>query len=72
MDSMLVYRGLDVGTAKPDAAARARVPHHLLDVDVPDEQYNAGRFAKEARAAARASSEASVPVRSSCLRNSGD
>jgi tRNA dimethylallyltransferase len=47
-DSMQVYRGLDVGTAKPTAAQRAAVPHHLVDVADPDEQYSAGRFAEQA------------------------
>jgi len=46
-DSMQVYRGLDVGTAKPSAAERARLPHHLFDVVDPDEQYDAGRYARE-------------------------
>jgi tRNA dimethylallyltransferase len=43
-DSMQVYRGMDIGTAKPTAADRARVPHHLLDVVDPDEPFNAARF----------------------------
>ena len=47
-DSMQVYRHLDVGTAKPPAAERARVPHHLFDVVDPDIQYDAGRYAREA------------------------
>ncbi len=51
-DSMQVYRGMDVGTAKPSLEERTRIPHHLLDVVTPDVQYNAGRFAEEARAAA--------------------
>jgi tRNA dimethylallyltransferase len=51
-DSMQVYRGLDIGTAKPSAADRARVPHHMLDVVTPDVPYNAGRYSREARAAA--------------------
>jgi tRNA dimethylallyltransferase len=51
-DSMQVYRGLDIGTAKPSLAERARVPHHLIDVLPPDAVYSAGRFAEEARAAA--------------------
>lgn len=51
-DSMQVYRYLDVGTAKPSLAERARVPHHLFDVVTPDVHYSAGRFAREARAAA--------------------
>lgn len=45
VDSRQVYRRLDVGTAKPDAAARAAVPHHLLDVVEPDEPFDAARFA---------------------------
>ncbi len=48
MDSALVYRGMDIGTAKPSAAVRAVVPHHLVDiVDVAD-TYSAGRFAADA------------------------
>ena len=48
-DSRQVYRGLDIGTAKPDAAARARVPHHFIDIRDPDEVYTAGTFGNEAR-----------------------
>ncbi len=51
-DSMQVFRYMDIGTAKPSLAERARVPHHLFDVANPDEPYSAGRYAKEARAAA--------------------
>ncbi len=51
-DSMQVYQGLDIGTAKPSLAERARVPHHLLDVVPPDVVYNAGRYSRDARAAA--------------------
>jgi tRNA dimethylallyltransferase len=47
-DSMQVYRGMDVGTAKPSLAERARVPHHAFDLVDPDEQYDAGRYAEEA------------------------
>lgn len=43
-DSMQVYRGMDIGTAKPSAAMRARVPHHLLDVADPDENFTAADF----------------------------
>ncbi|MBI4545854.1 MAG: hypothetical protein HY703_11710, partial [Gemmatimonadetes bacterium] len=49
MDSRQVYRGLDIGTAKPTLAQRARVPHHGLDLVDPNERYSAGRFAREAR-----------------------
>jgi len=51
-DSMQVYRGLDIGTAKPSLQQRARVPHHLLDVVTPDAEYNAGLYQRDARAAA--------------------
>lgn len=50
-DSMQVYRLLDVGTAKPSAADRARVPHHLFDVVDPDVQYDAARYARDAEQA---------------------
>jgi tRNA dimethylallyltransferase len=48
-DSRQVYRGMDVGTAKPDAAARAAVPHHLLDLVAPDQPFSVGSWAEEAR-----------------------
>ncbi len=48
MDSAMVYRGLDIGTAKPSAATRAAVPHHLVDILEPTESYSAGRFARDA------------------------
>jgi tRNA dimethylallyltransferase len=50
-DAFAVYRGLDIGTAKPSAAARRRVPHHLIDVADPRERYSAGMFARDAGAA---------------------
>jgi tRNA dimethylallyltransferase len=50
-DALQVYRGFDIGTAKPGAAERARVPHHLLDILDPDQAFSAGRFAEEARTA---------------------
>ncbi|MFT4045615.1 MAG: tRNA (adenosine(37)-N6)-dimethylallyltransferase MiaA [Solimonas sp.] len=49
VDSALVYRGMDIGSAKPDAAMRARVPHHLIDILDPAEPYSAARFAEDAR-----------------------
>lgn len=51
VDSALVYRGLDIGSAKPDAAERAAVPHHLVDVREPWQAYSAAEFAADARAA---------------------
>ena len=50
-DSRTVYRGLDVGTAKPDAALRAAVPHHLLDVVEPTEPFTVADFQRLARRA---------------------
>lgn len=50
MDSALVYRGLDIGTAKPPREIRAAVPHHLVDILEPTESYSAGRFARDAAA----------------------
>ncbi|HTG46473.1 MAG TPA: tRNA (adenosine(37)-N6)-dimethylallyltransferase MiaA [Actinomycetota bacterium] len=44
VDSMLVYRGMDVGTAKPTPAERARIPHHLLDVADPSERFTVARY----------------------------
>lgn len=49
MDSRQIYRGMDVGTAKVDATARAAVRHHGLDLLDPDERYSAGRFARDVR-----------------------
>jgi tRNA dimethylallyltransferase len=51
VDSALVYREMDIGTAKPSAALRAEVPHHLLDLLDPTEAYSAGRFRRDALAA---------------------
>ena len=50
MDSALVYRGLDIGTAKPSPAIRSAVPHHLIDILDATESYSAGRFARDAGA----------------------
>ena len=50
-DSRQVYRGMDIGTAKPTREERARVPHHLIDVVDPGERYDVLRFQREARAA---------------------
>ncbi len=48
-DALQVYRGFDIGTAKPSADERRRVPHHLIDILEPEEQYSAGEFARRAR-----------------------
>src|SRR5258708_34357041 len=44
LDSMSLYRGMDIGTAKPDAAARARVPHHLIDVLDPHQEFSLAEY----------------------------
>ena len=54
VDSALVYRGMDIGTAKPSAAERAAVPHHLIDIVDPAERYSAARFVADAAAAVAA------------------
>jgi tRNA dimethylallyltransferase len=53
VDSAMVYRGMDIGTAKPDAAARARIAHHLIDICDPAQSYSAGRFVLDAAEAAQ-------------------
>ncbi len=52
VDSAMVYRGLDIGTAKPAPALRARVAHHLVDIRDPAERFSAGDFLRAAAAAA--------------------
>jgi tRNA dimethylallyltransferase len=52
-DSVAVYRGMDLGTAKPSPADRARIPHHLVDVADPDQPFTAGAYSRAARAALR-------------------
>lgn len=53
VDSASVYRGLDIGAAKPDAETRRRFPHHLMDHVAPDEAYSAARFVADAQAVMR-------------------
>jgi tRNA dimethylallyltransferase len=50
-DAFAVYRGMDIGTAKPDLALRSRVRHHLVDIADPHERYSAGMFVRDADAA---------------------
>jgi tRNA dimethylallyltransferase len=50
-DSVAVYRGMELGTAKPSMEARARVPHHLIDVTTPDKAFTAGEYSRLARTA---------------------
>ncbi len=49
MDSMQVYRYMDIGTAKPSPAELAAIPHHLIDILDPDEQYDASKFVRDCR-----------------------
>jgi len=48
MDSALVYRGMDIGTAKPSLAERIQVPHHLIDIIDPGDSYSAADFVRDA------------------------
>jgi tRNA dimethylallyltransferase len=61
-DSMQVYRGMDVGTAKPSAAERAAVPHHLIDVVDPDQPFTVARFVDTADAVIRDARRRGVPL----------
>ncbi|MBR3641825.1 MAG: tRNA (adenosine(37)-N6)-dimethylallyltransferase MiaA, partial [Oscillibacter sp.] len=49
-DSMQIYRGMDIGTAKPSPEETRGVPHHMLDVADPSDDYSVSRYAKEAGA----------------------
>lgn len=63
LDSMAVYRGLDIGTAKPTPAERARVPHHLLDLVEPDEEFSVAQYVEQAsRVAADVTARGRVPI----------
>jgi len=53
-DSVAVYRGMDLGTAKPTSEERARLPHHLIDVADPDKPFTAGEYSRQARTALNA------------------
>ena len=52
-DSVAVYRGMDLGSAKPSREEQARLPHHLIDVANPDQLFTAGDYSRQARAALR-------------------
>lgn len=53
LDSMSLYRGMDIGTAKPDAAARERMPHHLLDIIDPSQEFSLAEYLERAEAVCR-------------------
>ena len=56
-DSVAVYRGMDVGSAKPTLEEQRRLPHHLIDCADPDEEFTAGEYARKARTTLRGISE---------------
>lgn len=58
VDSALVYRGMDIGTAKPDVETLQRAPHQLIDIRDPEENYSAGDFVRDAKAAMQRSFDA--------------
>ncbi|MFQ6334965.1 tRNA (adenosine(37)-N6)-dimethylallyltransferase MiaA [Methylophilus sp. 3sh_L] len=63
VDSALVYQGMDIGTAKPDAETLRQAPHHLIDLITPLEQYSAAQFAKDALALMHAATaKGRIPV----------
>jgi tRNA dimethylallyltransferase len=63
VDSAQVYVGMDIGTAKPDAVTRRRVPHHLIDILEPTQSYSAARFASDAmRAIAEIRARGRIPL----------
>src|SRR5512147_374425 len=63
MDSAQVYRGLDIGTAKPSREERSRVPHHLLDLVDPDRRYSTGHWRTDAlRAIGDILSRSKIPL----------
>jgi tRNA dimethylallyltransferase len=63
IDSAQVYRGMDIGTAKPGADERSRVPHHLLDIREPNEPYSAADFVRDAtRAIGEIRARARLPL----------
>lgn len=63
VDSAMVYRGMDIGTAKPARALLSRIPHHLIDIRDPSESYSAAQFRHDAlREMARISAAGKVPL----------
>jgi tRNA dimethylallyltransferase len=62
-DSVAVYRGMELGTAKPSSEERSRVPHYLIDVATPDRPFTAGEYSRQARAALSAiASRGQLPI----------
>ncbi|MFZ9110940.1 MAG: tRNA (adenosine(37)-N6)-dimethylallyltransferase, partial [Burkholderiaceae bacterium] len=54
MDSVLIYKAMDIGTAKPTAAEQAQTPHHLIDILEPEEVFSVAQFLDQAKAAIQA------------------
>ena len=62
-DSVAVYRGFEIGTAKPSRAERAEIPHHMIDVADPDQSFTAGEYSRQARlACAEIRSRGKLPI----------
>ena len=59
-DSMQIYRGMDIGTAKPTTGERKGVPHHMLDICAPDEPFSVARYVELADAAAQVAPPARI------------
>src|SRR5687767_507767 len=62
VDSMQVYRGMDIGTAKPSSAERAVVPHHAIDVAEPSETFTVARYVELADAVILDAAQRGVPL----------
>ena len=62
MDSMQVYRGMDIGTAKPTFAERQEIPHHLIDQVNPNEAYTVARFVEAADAVIQDAARRTIPL----------
>ncbi|MEN6586867.1 MAG: isopentenyl transferase family protein, partial [Sulfuricella sp.] len=63
VDSALVYRDMDIGTAKPDAATLAAAPHHLIDLIDPPQSYSAAQFRSDAlRLMAEITARGNIPL----------
>ena len=73
-DSQSVYKGMDIGTAKPEAELCKQIPHHLIDILTPDQQYNVSDFVDDADRLCKAVNEALAnhPALSSAIRFSDD
>src|SRR3954469_1115825 len=62
IDSMQIYRGMNIGTAKPSRAEQERVRHHLIDVAEPDETFTVSRFVERADAVIEVANRRGMPI----------